>query len=76
MALSVKTLKCFSVTCGVQTLDLQGCMTEHSDYYKDILYEQAGEQSLEAIQDEILEHEHKAEPKGVQPACLHLLSAV
>ena len=51
-------------------------MTEHSDYYKDILYEQAGEQSLEAIQDEILEHEHKAEPKGVQQACLHLLGAV
>ena len=39
-------------------------MHEHSDYYKDILYEQAGEQSAEAVQDEILEHDHKAKPSG------------
>ena len=46
--------------CVMQTNALQSCMQEHKDYYKDILYEQAGEQSLEAVQDEILEHEHKA----------------
>ena len=50
-----------TVSCA-QTLDLQGCMQEHSDYYKDLLYEQTGEQSPEAIQDEIIEHEHAKSP--------------
>ena len=51
-----------------QTTDLHNCMREHSDYYSDILYEQAGEQSLEGVQDEMLEHEHKALEGGLPAA--------
>ena len=47
-------------SCAAQTTALQDCMHEHSDYYRDILYEQDGQQPAEAIQDEILGHEHKA----------------